>query len=720
MSAKKDHRCINLNPANCIPINNTKSKTPPIEPRLPISHPRKFIFLAWLLAIAGTVRPAAAWEVRQLTSDGGVKSGLCAQNGSVLWSRVDGSKSDLYLWNGQYITNLTAITGMGGSGGSLYNGTVAWHGSNGGIFFWNGSNTVQVTSDDAVSRPSLYAGTIAWTQLGDSNTFTLHFWDGATNRVFDTWQDPTFSSWTCSLYDGKVAYVSGGPGGGVWYWDGAKRVQVDPSGTAPSLHDGKIAYVQSGYYISYWNGANRVEVDEAGETPSLCSGKIAYSKLANNTSWQIMFWDGATNHQITFDPSTVSDVTPALDVSPASTTIAWIQNSSGSASEVFIARQINPWTFVMLGDTRGHHDTTTGVSVVLAPIATKIAELRPDLVVCCGDQVNGNATNGLTPLGYGDMFDNWKTAMQPVIAANIPIYTVRGNHENHADEGPPLPDLKQAYYDALGTNMPGNGPNNGPSDDQRGYSYSFTAKNVFFAVADQYFYPMDATNGGYDSIDQAWLSQQLQQSYSPYKIVMAHEPVYVSHFYGTSAAGKANRAAFWDSLGGNGARIYICGHVHNLSVCVAPDDYGNQIYQVLAGNGGAELDEIAPAPEAGMTVTYYNTNHYGFALATVTADAMTIEYYLLGKTGTNWTKASYTTTVPAVQPRISVAVGASTVTVSWPLTPDNWVLEQTNLLTSGSAPWPVVTAPCTTNATSTIVTLPATPDNQFFRLRKQP
>jgi len=687
----------------------------------PPSYPNKLILLAGLLAIAGTAGPAAAWETRQLTSDGGVKSGVCAQNGSVLWTRVDTTNNltALYLWNGQYTTNLTAVTGLVGGSGSLYNGTVAWLGNDDNIYYWNGSNTVKVTSEKAVSKPSLYAGTIAWTHHVISNTFALHYWDGTTNRVLDTWQDPTFASWACSLYDGKVAYFSGGPGGGVWYWDGAKRVVVDHSGTAPSLYDGKIAYVQSGYYISYWNGTNRVEVDMDGEDPSLCAGEIAYSKLVNNTAWQIMFWDGTKKQQLTFDPGTVSDVTPALDISSTGTTIAWIQNSGGESAEIFIAKQANPWTFVMMGDTRGHHDTTTGVSVVLGPIATKIAELRPELVLCCGDQINGDATNGLTPLSYAQMFVNWKTAMSPVIASNIPIYTVRGNHENNADEGPPMLEVKQAYYDALGTNMPGNGPNNGPSDDQRGYTYSFSHKDVFFAVVDQYFYPL-STNGGYDSIDQAWLSRQLQQSYSPYKIVMAHEPVYVSHFYGTDSAGVANRALFWDSLGYSGASLYVCGHVHNLSVCVAPDDYGNHICQLLAGNGGAELDEIEPKPEAGMTITYYNTNHYGFALATVGADAMTIQYYLLNKTGTEWSVATNTTIVPALGPRVSVAVGGSTVTVSWPLTPDNWVLEQTNRLSFGSAPWPAVTAPYVTNAASIRVTLPVTPEKQFFRLRRQP
>ncbi len=305
------------------------------------------------------------------------------------------------------------------------------------------------------------------------------------------------------------------------------------------------------------------------------------------------------------------------------------------------------WSFVIMGDTRGYHDTTSGVSTVLNAIATKIAEKNPDLVVCCGDQVNGDATNGVAPLTYAQQFDNWKTAMNPVYALNIPVYTVRGNHENDADEGPPLLDLKQAYYDALGVNMPTNGPNNGPLDDQRGFTYSFTHNNATFMVVDQYFYPASPT-GGYHSIDQTWLNQQLQQADTPYKIVMAHEPVYLDHFYGTNSTGMVNRAEFWDSLGTNGARLYICGHTHNLSVSLAPDDAGNGIYQLLAGNGGAEPDTNPPVPEAGLDILYSNTTDYGFALATVSTNSMSIEYYLLNRSGDTWTKASYTTTIDAV------------------------------------------------------------------------
>lgn len=308
------------------------------------------------------------------------------------------------------------------------------------------------------------------------------------------------------------------------------------------------------------------------------------------------------------------------------------------------------WSFVIMGDTRGYHDTTSGVSTVLNTLATKIAEKTPDLVLVSGDQVNGDATNGVVALSYAQQFDNWKTAMNPVYALNIPVYTVRGNHENDADEGAPLLDLKQAYYDALGTHMPTNGPSStNPTNDQRGYSYSFVHSNATFVVVDQYFYP-SSPSGGYHSIDQPWLNQQLQSADTPYKIVMAHEPVYLDHFYGTDSTGMTNRAEFWDSLGTNGARLYICGHTHNLSVSLAPDDAGNGIYQLLSGNGGAEPDTAPPVTEAGMSILYSNTTHFGFAFATVGTNSMTIEYYLLNRAGDTWSKASYTTTLMAVAP----------------------------------------------------------------------
>lgn len=326
------------------------------------------------------------------------------------------------------------------------------------------------------------------------------------------------------------------------------------------------------------------------------------------------------------------------------------------------------WSFVIMGDTRGPHDTTTGVSPYLNTLATKIADLHPDLVLVSGDLCNGNATNGLTALTYAEQFANWKTAMTPVSTLGIPIYPVRGNHDNNASEGAPIAELKQAYYDAFGAFMPANGPNNGPGDDQRGFTYSFAHNNATFIALDQYFYYNQTPQGGYHRLDLAWLDQQLQLANTPHTVVLGHVPVFMAtgqdtpeHFFGTDAAGYQMRTDFWNSLGSNGARLYIGGHIHNLAVSSAPDDSGNVIYQMTAGHGGAPLNAIQPGHDPQVSLLYTNDTHYGFALATVGAEAMTIDYYLLNPSNETWSKAVYTTTINAVPEPSSCALVAAGV-----------------------------------------------------------
>ena len=324
------------------------------------------------------------------------------------------------------------------------------------------------------------------------------------------------------------------------------------------------------------------------------------------------------------------------------------------------------WSFVMLGDTRGEESkTTTGVSRELNAIAQKIASLNPDLVMVAGDLCNGDDLPVDTTLTYADQFANWKTAMQPVFnystGTGIPIYTVRGNHENNCGEGAPIAALKQAYADAFSAYLPANGPN-----DQQGFSYSFSHNNVAFVVADQYFY-YNQTPGqdGYHDLDRAWVTQQFQQADSPYKIFMAHVPIFMTegqetpeHFFGNNPAGFATRATFWNGLGTNGVQLYVTGHIHNETVAGTTDDYGNTIIQLLAGNGGAPLDPIGEGQDPGVDLLYTN-DQFGFSLATVGTDAMTIQYYSLDTSDHSWTMAGYTTQIlpgPAIPEPSSVGL----------------------------------------------------------------
>ncbi|MCX6911423.1 MAG: metallophosphoesterase [Verrucomicrobia bacterium] len=339
---------------------------------------------------------------------------------------------------------------------------------------------------------------------------------------------------------------------------------------------------------------------------------------------------------------------------------------------LFLPAASADWSFAILGDTRGNNSgTDSGVSPYLNTIAQRIATLNPTMVLVPGDLCSGD----LAGTSYGDFmneFNTWKTAMTPISSVGIPIYPVRGNHENEfMDFLPPNTDLKQAYYDSFGVSLPTNGPNNGAGDDQRGFTYSFTVNNVTVIAVDQYFYYDPAS--GYHRIDQNWLTDQLQSSSSPFKVVMAHEPVFMAtgddvgeHFFGTDAAGLQARSDFWNALGENGAPLYTCGHVHNLSVSSALDDFGHTGYQVTSGNGGAPPDDALIIHDPGVDVHYTNGTNFGFALATVTDSAMTINYHLYNAANDTWSVAGYQTVLGVPEPSTFALVVAGLMILAAP------------------------------------------------------
>jgi hypothetical protein len=359
------------------------------------------------------------------------------------------------------------------------------------------------------------------------------------------------------------------------------------------------------------------------------------------------------------------------------------------------------WSFVMLGDTRDANSTSNGVSPYLNTMAQKIHSLHPQLVIVAGDMCNGNCLDTNSPLYptngnfssdamkavYAQFFDNWKTAMQPVYDysahTGTPILTVRGNHESNDTGQAPIEVLKLAYYEAFSDYLPANGPNNGPTNDQRGFSWSLTTNNVTFVAADQYFnFDPASTNtpwSGYHYLDQAWVTRELRQATSPYKIFISHEPIFqaigngpgeealnedAQHFFGTNAAAIQTRANFWNDIGDAGTQIYLCGHLHLEVVASTTNDHRHTIIQLLAGNGGAPPQNFIVGSESGATTLWNNGNTivsnavaatYGFALATVEDEQMTIHYYSLNPLDNEWTVASYVTRIASARARPAIS-----------------------------------------------------------------
>ena len=158
---------------------------------------------------------------------------------------------------------------------------------------------------------------------------------------------------------------------------------------------------------------------------------------------------------------------------------------------------------------------------------------------------------------------------------------------------------------------------------------------------------------------------------------MAHVPVFQTegggeseHFFGDNAAGDKTRTEFWNVLGADGVQLYLCGHVHNESVATTPIPEGGIILQLMAGNGGAAPpDPVGDQPEPGVDVLH-TSDQFGFSLATVGADTMTIQYYSLNTADNSWSIAAYTTVI--VPEPSSVWLLALGMMVLVPLRPGNW------------------------------------------------
>jgi len=421
----------------------------------------------------------------------------------------------------------------------------------------------------------------------------------------------------------------------------------------------------------------------------------------------------------------------------------------------------NGWSFVMLGDTRDADDTSIGINTNLNTMASMIASLNPQFVIVAGDMCNGNClntnsrlyptngifTNAAMKAIYKGFFTNWQAAMKPVFdyttGRGIPIYTLRGNHESNDSGQAPIEVLKEAYQEMFSSYVPTNGPNNGTTNDERGFSWSLTTNNVTFVAADQYFnfdtnYASTTPWSGYHYLDQAWVTNQLMQSTSSYKVFIVHEPIFqtegngkgeednedAQHFFGTNAAAMLTRSNFWNNLGDAGAQLFLCGHLHLETVAATTNNHNHTIIQLTAGNGGAPPQDFINTPETGVTTLWNNGNclvvslvtnapnnvvtnvsiqaTFGFSLATVQDQTMAIKYYSLNTESNSWSVADYVTVIASSRARPAISApsdsrsGTFTYTRSDPAgTHLSYQVETAPDLTSG---WSV-----DTTATQTVI-----------------
>lgn len=318
------------------------------------------------------------------------------------------------------------------------------------------------------------------------------------------------------------------------------------------------------------------------------------------SAWSWSFGDGGTSASQspshTFLASgtyTVSlQVTTASGSSNATRTVTISPSASSSA-----------WRFAMVGDTH----VTQGATDLASELGGAMLADRAELVLVAGDLVEGGSGADATRLQQ--QLEAFRTAMTPLIQAGIPIYPVRGNHENDAVDNLSAWNAVFSGTAAL--------PANGPSGETN-LTYALTRHNALFIGLDEYV--------NLHRVNQAWLDAQLAANTRPHVFVFGHEAAFKGRHDDCLDDHPTERDAFWQSLTEAGARVYLCGHDHFADIARLDDgdgNAGNDLYQVIVGTGGGTL----------FTQSSYNGDNGAYSPVNVFHDDTSYGYLLVEVSG---------------------------------------------------------------------------------------
>ena len=286
------------------------------------------------------------------------------------------------------------------------------------------------------------------------------------------------------------------------------------------------------------------------------------------------------------------------------------------------------WRFAFVGDT--HVPLTTVPGEIAAAVASDDARL----LIVAGDIIESGA--GCSPATFMDQLATWRGEMAPLAAAGIPVFVIRGNHEDDA------PDNLFSWTNFFsGTYaMPGNGP---AAEIDLTYSTTQTYRNAFFVGLDDYL--------NLHQVNQPWLNQQLAGNRLPHVFVYGHEPAFKAFHTDCLGSAPSARNTFWSSLSAAGAKVYLCGHDHFFNVARIDDGDGNpanDLYQFIVGTGGSTNWPVQKYNYNGTNAPYtpvnlWNlTNAYGYLLVEISGPGTND----LGVTAT-WKQRVYDTNTAA-------------------------------------------------------------------------
>jgi len=345
------------------------------------------------------------------------------------------------------------------------------------------------------------------------------------------------------------------------------------------------------------------------------------------------------------------------------------------------------WTFAVIGDSRGKGAEEDSDKWDFHPkrsykkyknwdylwrIAKDISKQNCALVIFTGDLIWGDKA-------HAKQYENWKKAMAPVFNAGIPVYPVRGNHEEYGDKDA---SLWRAFVKNQLDVRPI--PANGPSGEKL-CTYSFAHENALFVAMDEYFHRDHKKH----KINQKWLNETLQkndlETKYPHVFVYAHTPAFRvstsryscpgSGFTGALYCDETVRNTLWTSLRDHGGRVYFCGHIHFYTRNTIKKFDHPKLYQVCNGIGGADLDRF----KGHIDTTYVDKSlsnedkYHGYNLVRIDDNKVTVKLRTYNAKTRQWMalerhKFTYTVTHPPA-PKLTVSIQGKTVSLSWNAVP---------------------------------------------------
>jgi len=309
----------------------------------------------------------------------------------------------------------------------------------------------------------------------------------------------------------------------------------------------------------------------SGTAPLLVTFFFFFTGSITSRSWS--FGDGVSSPS----PNPSHTYTAAGSYTVALTVIGpGGSNTKTQSACVVVGTSASPstWRFTVVGDT---HVQPGAYSIPAEIVSAMLAE-SPSLVLVPGDIAEGGL--GANAAALKMELELFKTVMLPLTNAGIPVYPIRGNHEDDAvKDGDDAAIWNEVFAGA--STLPANGPSG-----EGNLTYSFSKNNALFIGLDHY--------ANLHRVNQTWLDGQLAANTRPHVFVFGHEAAFKVFHTDCLDDSVTERDAFWKSLSAAGVRAYFCGHDHFFDTARVDDGDGkadNDLFQVVVGTGGGELHD---------------------------------------------------------------------------------------------------------------------------------